>query len=84
MTTAARAPLEAYLARDYPFQVVAEAEGGFTILFPDLPGCMTQAETLDEVAPMAVDARNLWIETAHDHGIDIPPPSLLTLTQRTP
>ena len=70
-----RKPLNYYLELEYPFDVVAEPEGGYVILFPDLPGCMTQVESLAEVGPMAEEARSLWIETAYDHGIAIPSPS---------
>ncbi len=70
-----RNPLSYYLGLEYPFDVVAEPEGGYVISFPDLPGCMTQVESLAEVGPMAEEARNLWIETAYDHGITISPPS---------
>src|SRR5262249_6079587 len=42
---------------------------------PDLPGCMTQAETVDEIGPMADAARRIWIETAYDEDRDIPLPS---------
>lgn len=29
------------MAQNYSFNVIAEPEGGFVIVFPDLPGCMT-------------------------------------------
>lgn len=70
-----REPLDHYLALDYPFNVVADPDGGYVVLFPDLPGCMTQVERLDEVGPMADDARRLWIETEYGRGADIPLPS---------
>lgn len=75
MATQARRSLEAYLALEYPFQVHADPDGGYVIEFPDLPGCMTQIENLDEVGSMAAEIRKLWIETAYEEGMDIPPPS---------
>lgn len=71
-----RAPLETYLSLHYSFDVIAGEHGGYVILFPDLPGCMTQVRTLDEVGPMAEEIRLLWIETAYEMGQDIPPPSV--------
>ena len=69
-------PLDHYLALEYPFNVVADPDGGYVVLFPDLPGCMTQVERLDEVGPMAEDARLLWLETTYEQGeLDIPLPS---------
>ena len=68
-------PLEHYLALEYPFDVIADPDGGYVIRFPDLPGCLTQVEHLDEIGPMAADARSLWIETEYERGADIPMPS---------
>lgn len=71
-----RNDLEWYLARDYPFTVLADPEGGFVIVFPDLPGCMTQAETWEEIGPLADEARRLWLETAYEHNAQpLPLPS---------
>ncbi len=67
--------LDHYLALEYPCNVHAEQEGGYTAVFSDLPGCMTQGETLEEVVPMAEDARRGWIETEYERGNDIPLPS---------
>ncbi len=53
----------------------AEPEGGYVIVFPDLPGCMTQVESLEEVGPAAEEIRALWIETEYEAGEEIPPPS---------
>jgi predicted RNase H-like HicB family nuclease len=49
-----------------------EAEGGFSIFFPDLPGCATQAEDMDEAQTMAGDALSLWMEAAEDAAMKIP------------
>jgi len=75
METTTRKPLDDYLALQYPFNVIAEPEDGYVIVFPDLPGCMTQVETLEEVGPMAADVSAGWLETAYDQGLDIPLPS---------
>jgi predicted RNase H-like HicB family nuclease len=75
MTTASRRPLQDYLDLRYPFNVVAEPDGGYVIVFPDLPGCMTQVEVLDEVTSAAEEIRTLWIETEYEAGAVIPLPS---------
>lgn len=75
MVIATRAPLETYLAREYPFDVIADPEGGYVIIFPDLPNCMTQVEDLAEIGPMAEEIRHLWIESEYEDGAEIPPPS---------
>lgn len=75
MATTTRRPLEEYLVLQYPFNVIADQEGGYVIEFPDLPGCMTQVESLEEVGATAEEIRTLWIETAYEQGLNIPLPS---------
>jgi predicted RNase H-like HicB family nuclease len=72
---ARRKSLDVYLRLEYPFHVIADPEGGYVINFPDLPGCFTQADSIDEVPAMAEEARQLWIETEYDDGHAIPMPS---------
>ncbi|HZG65383.1 MAG TPA: toxin-antitoxin system HicB family antitoxin [Herpetosiphonaceae bacterium] len=67
--------LDDYLALGYPFHVLADPDGGYVVIFPDLPGCITQVETLDEVGPMAREISTLWLETAYEQGLEIPLPS---------
>ena len=68
-------PLEYYLALRYTFNVIADEESGYVIVFPDLPGCLTQVEILDEIPAMVEDVRRLWIEVAYESGYEIPEPS---------
>lgn len=70
-----RQSLEHYLDLQYPFNVYVDPDGGYVVVFPDLPGCMTQADTLDELLEMAEDVRTGWIETEYESGHDIPLPS---------
>jgi predicted RNase H-like HicB family nuclease len=67
--------LHEYLALQYPFNVIADPDGGYVLIFPDLPGCMTQVETSEEIGPVAREIRTLWIETAYEQGMEIPLPS---------
>lgn len=46
-------------------------------MIPDLPGCITQGETLEEAIESINEARELWIETVYTSGKkDIPLPSI--------
>lgn len=75
MASGERRSLEEYLALSYSFDVVADPDGGYVILFPDLPGCMTQVDSVDEIPAMANEIRELWIESAYEEGKEIPLPS---------
>lgn len=75
MTETERRPLSDYLAMEYRLDVIADPDGGYVIRYPDLPGCLTQIDHLDEVGPMATEIRELWMESAYEHGHDIPLPT---------
>lgn len=68
--------VEYFLSIEYPILIHPEAEGGYTALISDLPGCITQGETLEEVIANIEEARELWIETVYFRGKkEIPLPS---------
>ncbi len=76
MASRAQHSLDDLLSRQYPFRVIPSRDGvDYVIEFPDLPGCMTQVESLDDVGQVADEIRTLWIETAFEDGDAIPPPS---------
>lgn len=57
----------------------AEAYG---VVVPDLPGCFSAGDTLDEAMDNAKEAIELWLEVAIDDGMPIPEPSALADHQR--
>ena len=52
-----------------------EDGGGFLITFPDLPGCMSDGETIEEAFANGRDAFIAWISAAIDMGKPIPKPA---------
>jgi antitoxin HicB len=67
-------PLDYYLSLKYPALLVAEPEGGYTALHPDLRGCVAVGETPEEALANLEEARRLWLEVAHERGDEIPLP----------
>ena len=49
-----------------------EPEGGFTVMVPALPGCISYGRTLGEAKAMAKDAINSYLESLRKHGEPIP------------
>jgi antitoxin HicB len=49
-----------------------EPEGGFTVLIPSLPGCITFGDTLDEALVMAKEAIEGYIEILKERGEKVP------------
>lgn len=56
----------------YPARFCEEKEGGYSVEVPDLKGCITQADTLEEAIEMAQDAALGWLLTAIEDEEDIP------------
>ncbi|MFN6518005.1 MAG: type II toxin-antitoxin system HicB family antitoxin [Nostoc sp. CreGUA01] len=67
--------LEYYLNLQYPVTLYPDIEGGYVAQIKDLPGCLTQGETIEETMVNINEARELWIETAYEAGDEIPLPS---------
>jgi predicted RNase H-like HicB family nuclease len=51
-----------------------EEGGGFLISFPDLPGCMSDGETIEAAIQNGRDAFLAWISARADMGKEIPRP----------
>jgi antitoxin HicB len=71
-------PLDYYLSLKYPALLVAEPEGGYTALHPDLRGCVAVGETPEEALANLEEARRFWMEVAHERGDEIPLPGART------
>ena len=59
----------------YPAIFEPSEAGGYCITFPDLPGCITEGDTLDEAMYMAKDALELYLFNLEDEDEEIPVPS---------
>jgi predicted RNase H-like HicB family nuclease len=69
-----RRELKFYLSLHYPVTIYTDPDGGYVAEIEELPGCMTQAETLDEAFKAIEDARQVWIKGTYEMGQDIPLP----------
>jgi len=67
-----------YKFEDYMHEITPLAKedgGGFLITFPDLPGCMSDGETIEEAITNGRDAFVAWISATADMGKQIPKPT---------
>ncbi len=55
-------------------QLSNEEGGGWLIVFPDLPGCMSDGETVDEAVKNGQDALECWLQACREAGRQIPLP----------
>ena len=64
-----------YMALPYRMEIIPDQEeGGYTAKFPDLPGCLTCADSMEALIANALDAKKVWLEAAIDEGIHIDEP----------
>ena len=62
----------------YPIAIEAGTKTtAFGVIVPDLPGCFSAGDTLDEAMAGAEEAAAAWIDAALDSGLAIPGPSSL-------
>ena len=67
--------IEEYLALPYRMELIPDSEeGGYVVSFPDLPGCLSSGETVEQAIENAADAKRVWMEAALEEGLDIPKP----------
>ena len=57
---------------NYRILLRQEVEGGYTVIVPTLPGCVTFGDTIDEAIEMAREAIELYLESLREHGEEIP------------
>lgn len=68
-----------YLNLPYTIEVVRDNDleyPGWVATVAELSGCMTQADTFEELGEMIDEAMRLWLEAALEDGIEIPEPRL--------
>lgn len=66
---------------DYAFSVrplSKEDGGGYLIEYPQLPGCLSDGETIAEAIKNGEDAVKSWIHAAKLHGDPIPKPKTVS------
>lgn len=66
--------LDYYMKLPYTIEIKPSPEGGFSARILELSGCITQADTIDEVYMMLEDAKKCWIEDALENGEEVPEP----------
>ncbi len=67
--------IEEYMKLPYRIELIPDSdEGGFVATFPDLPGCLSSGETVEEAYKNAEDAKHEWLLAAIEEGISIPEP----------
>ena len=62
-----------YIHLPYRVEVIRNEDGYFARI-PELPGCMTWADRIEDLWPLIEDAKETWIADAIESGDDVPLP----------
>lgn len=67
--------LNDYLAMAYRMEIIEDKdEGGYVVSYPELPGCITCGDTIENAIKNAMDAKKEWLTAAVEDGIEISEP----------
>lgn len=64
----------------YTFVIEKAADGSFSAFVPDLPGCTSSGDTLEELQANIREAVDLYIESLRENNEPIPQPGSMTGT----
>jgi predicted RNase H-like HicB family nuclease len=65
---------------DYVVVIEKAGDDSYSAYVPDLPGCVTCGDTLEEVREAIEQAVNLHIDSLRRHAEPVPPPRATTHT----
>lgn len=65
---------------EYIVVIEKARDGSYSAYIPDLPGCVSSGDTLEEVRAMIEEAVALHVESLREHGENVPPPAAITHT----
>ena len=67
--------IDYYMSLPYRLEIVPDsAEGGYVASYPELSGCITVGNTLEETVAHVLDAKREWLNAALEDGIEIKEP----------
>ena len=65
---------------DYVVVIEKATDGSYSAYVPDLPGCVSCGDTVDQVRASITEAVKVHIDSLREHGESVPPPTATTHT----
>lgn len=67
--------LEEYMKLSYRMEIIKDTEEeAYVVSYPELKGCLTCGDTIEEAIRNAEDAKRAWLEACLEDGIPVPEP----------
>lgn len=68
--------IDEYMALPYRLEIVPDVnDGGYVVSYPELKGCLSSGESIDQAIANAEDAKREWLAAAIEEGYPIPDPT---------
>lgn len=68
--------IDDYMKLPYKIELYPDIEeGGYAVACPELPGCLSCGETIEDAIESIEDAKRAWFDAALEEGYAIPEPS---------
>jgi antitoxin HicB len=64
--------------KTYPAHIWKEENNSWSVEFPDLPGCFSSGQSLEDAVGKAEEALNAYLESLDSRSLSIPEPSTLS------
>ncbi len=63
---------------DYVVVIEQARDGSYSAYVPDLPGCVSSGDTIEEVRVMIEEAVTMHLKSLREHGEPVPLPTVTT------
>ncbi len=63
-----------YMSLPYTIILVPSSEGGYAVKIAELPGCISQGDSIEDAVKMIEDAKLCWLDAAIEDRLNIPEP----------
>ena len=75
--------IDEYMSLPYRMEITKdESEGGYVISYPDLPGCLSCGQNIEETIKNGEDAKRAWFTAAIEQRLEISEPDQIRRKER--
>ena len=68
--------IDKYMKMNYRIELNPDDEGGYVVSYPELPGCISAGDSVEEAIKNGEDAKREWFMTMLEEGMEIPEPEI--------
>ncbi|AGG05735.1 hypothetical protein DA01_02470 [Dehalococcoides mccartyi] len=64
-------PLSYYMELKYQIILIPDPSGGYVATIEELPGCLSQGDSIEEALDNIAEAKELWLECTYENKQEI-------------